>query len=86
MAELTTRITHQISICLNCICLPICKFKSSYNLITECSLLNIAVRELQTELVKDRRDFMIIHYLNRDYEIYLKDDTTMQIRGMPHTI
>lgn len=59
----------KISICINCICMPVCLNKKSHNLRIECAILDDLLISLISNLNEDEQLIVHIKGLNRTFSL-----------------
>ena len=65
--------TIKSSICVDCICLPICLSKLNYNLISQCDFIKNAINNICASVIDDEHITIFFTSLNRDFTIKRED-------------
>jgi len=55
--------------CIDCICIPICKFRSFTSLNRQCILIRKFFKELEWQIPRHSYRFLHIHEIHKTYEI-----------------
>ena len=77
---------YNIDNCVDCICLPICKNKNAYGLFLDCKPMITSVESLRPKLTCDKKDYLILNGVNKEFEIYLTDKDKIQLEGVDKNI
>lgn len=64
--------TIKSSICVDCICLPICFGKLNYKLISECDFIKNAINNICASVIDNEYQTILFASLNREFNIMRK--------------